>query len=46
MLPSGKITLHVYSEHVDGGQTKIGRKKEVSGSLYKIKVKKSIVNLC
>jgi hypothetical protein len=44
-LSSPKITLHAYSEQVDSGQTKVGRKKEVSGSLYRIKVTKSIAKL-
>jgi hypothetical protein len=46
VLSSGKITFHAYSEQVYSGQTKTGRKKEVSGYLPKIKVTKSIVNPC
>ena len=46
VLSSATITLHAYSEQVDSGQTKLGRKKEVSGSLYKIKVKNPLPNPC
>jgi hypothetical protein len=42
VLSSATITIHDDSDQVDSGQTKIRRKKEVSGSSFEIEVTKSI----